>query len=197
VFFENHDTQRFNEIFPSLSDYKLVLTLISTCRGIPQIYYGSEIGMAGKKEVGDADIRQDFPGGWPADNVTAFVAEDNKETTGFDRKVAGRTAEQEAYHAFTKKLLNWRKNNAVIHTGKMIHFIPENNVYVYFRILDNKAVMVIINNSALEQNMNPSRFSEGFLGLTSGTDILSSETFDLNASNWTLKAKTSYVIELR
>ena len=197
VFFENHDTQRFNEICPSLDDYKLALTLISTCRGIPQIYYGSEIGMAGKKEVGDADIRQDFPGGWPGDGVNAFVPEDNKETTGFDQKAAGRTAEQEAYHAFTKKLLNWRKDNAVIHSGKMIHFIPENNVYVYFRVLENKVVMVILNNSATQQSINPSRFNEGFLGHTSGTDILSNETFDLNASNWPMKAKTSYIIELR
>jgi glycosidase len=197
VFFENHDTQRFNEICPSLNDYKLALTLISTCRGIPQIYYGSEIGMAGKKEVGDADIRQDFPGGWPGDGINAFVAEDNKETTGFDRKVAGRTAEQEAYHAFTKKLLNWRKNSPVIHAGKMLHFIPENNVYVYFRILDKKVVMVLLNNSTTEQIINLSRYSEGFLGHAKGTDILSDQSFDLNASNWTLKAKTSYIIELR
>lgn len=197
VFFENHDTQRFNEIYPSSNDYKLALTLISTCRGIPQIYYGSEIGMAGKKEVGDADIRQDFPGGWPGDSRNAFVAEDNKETTGFDQKVAGRTAEQEVYHAFTKKLLNWRKNNPVIHSGKMIHFIPENNVYVYFRILENKVVMVLLNNSTTTQSIDPSRYREGFLGHTKGTDILSDQTFDLNASTWTLNAKTSYIIELR
>jgi glycosidase len=197
VFFENHDTQRFNEIYPSSNDYKLALTLISTCRGIPQIYYGSEIGMAGKKEVGDADIRQDFPGGWPGDSRNAFVAEDNKETTGFDQKVAGRTAEQEVYHAFTKKLLNWRKNNPVIHSGKMIHFIPENNVYVYFRILENKVVMVLLNNSTTTQSIDLSRYSEGFLGHTKGTDILSDQTFDLNASTWTLNAKTSYIIELR
>jgi hypothetical protein len=79
----------------------------------------------------------------------------------------------------------------------MLHFIPENNVYVYFRILDNKVVMVLLNNSTTEQIINPSRYSEGFLGHAKGTDILSDQSFDLNASNWTLKAKTSYIIELR
>jgi len=197
VFFENHDTQRFNEVYPSLDDYKLALTLIATTRGIPQIYYGSEIGMAGKKEVGDADIRQDFPGGWQGDAVNAFKAEDNKETSGFERNVPGRNPQQEAYHAFTTKVLNWRKNNKVIHQGKLIHFIPENNVYVYFRILDNTVVMVILNNSTAEQTIKPERYKECFDGHTSGTDILSNQTFDLNTTNWTLKPKTSYIIELR
>ncbi len=197
VFFENHDTQRFNEICPSLDDYKLALTLISTCRGIPQIYYGSEIGMAGKKEVGDADIRQDFPGGWPSDALNAFQAEDSKETTGFQHNVPGRNPQQEAYHAFTKKVLNYRKNNAVLHSGKMIHFIPENNVYVYFRILEHKVVMVILNNSNIAQSINPSRFNEAYSGLSTGTDVLSEQTFELNANSWNLTPKTSYIIELR
>ena len=93
--------------------------------------------------------------------------------------------------------MNWRKDNEVIHKGKLIHFIPENNVYVYFRILDNKVVMVILNNSVAEQNINPERYKEGFHGKTIGTDILSNQTFDVNTSTWTLKPKTSYIIELR
>ena len=73
VFFENHDTERFNEIFNGDSRYyKMALTLISTVRGIPQIYYGSEIGMRGEKSKGDADIRRDFPGGWKGDPQNAF-----------------------------------------------------------------------------------------------------------------------------
>ena len=64
VFAENHDTNRFNQIFPKVEDYKLAMSLIITVRGIPQLYYGSEIGMAGDKgKGGDGEIRQDFPGG--------------------------------------------------------------------------------------------------------------------------------------
>ncbi len=107
VFFENHDTERWNEIFNADPNvYKMGLTLISTVRGIPQIYYGSEVGMRGNKEKGgDADIRRDFPGGWKSDKQNAF-------------NPATQTTEQKEFYQFTQKLLNWRKGKDVIHTGK-------------------------------------------------------------------------------
>jgi glycosidase len=44
VFAENHDTNRLNEVYKNdFNKYKLAMTLIATIRGIPQIYYGSEI----------------------------------------------------------------------------------------------------------------------------------------------------------
>ena len=52
--------------------------------------------------------------------------------------------------SFTKKLLNWRKEKDVIHTGKLKQFIPENNLYVYFRYNDKESVMVVLNNSDKE-----------------------------------------------
>lgn len=68
VFASNHDTQRLYTIFDGdVNKYKLAMTLIATIRGIPQIYYGDEIGMQGNKTLGDGDIRRDFPGGWPSD----------------------------------------------------------------------------------------------------------------------------------
>lgn len=74
VFFENHDTERWNEMFNSDPRYyQMGLALISTVRGTPQIYYGSEIGMRGSKsQGGDGDIRRDFPGGWKGDAQNAF-----------------------------------------------------------------------------------------------------------------------------
>src|SRR5699024_1404354 len=103
VFMENHDTNRFNEIYDQNFDaYRLGLSLILTTRGIPQLYYGSEIGMRGKKSNGDGDIRRDFPGGWPDDKHNAFTE-------------SGRTALQNKFFNFTKKLLNWRQSAEVIH----------------------------------------------------------------------------------
>src|SRR6187402_336855 len=97
VMLENHDTQRFNEIYPDFRKYQMGLVLIATVRGIPEIYSGSEIGMKGDKiKKGDADIRQDFPGGWNGDANNAFTK-------------SGRTAEQQQYFDFSSKLLNWRK----------------------------------------------------------------------------------------
>lgn len=158
VFMENHDTKRFNEYCPSLADYKMALTLIATTRGIPQIYYGSEIGMKGSKEKGDADIRQDFPGGWKTeDKHSAFYS---NEEANKNLGIPGRTETEEEYFQFTKTLLNWRKNQPVIHTGKFKQFVPENNVYVYFRYDEQETIMVILNNSNKEESINLTRFKE-------------------------------------
>ncbi|MBN9312989.1 MAG: alpha-amlyase [Chryseobacterium sp. 39-10] len=182
VFAENHDTSRFNHIFPKVEDYKLAMSLILTVRGIPQLYYGSEIGMAGDKGKGDGDIRRDFPGGWIGDSQNAFAA-------------SGRTKEQNEYFDFTKKLLNWRKTNEAIHNGKTLHYIPNNNVYVYFRYTDNKRVMVVINNNKENQSLDLKRFSEGIKNFKKGKDIISDRNFDLK-TNLSVPAKSSLVLEL-
>ncbi|EAZ96548.1 alpha-amylase (neopullulanase) SusA [Flavobacteria bacterium BAL38] len=184
IFLENHDTGRFNEIYKNdFKKYQLGMTLLATMRGIPQLYYGSEIGMAGDKGKGDAAIRQDFPGGWKGDTNNAFTN-------------AGRTAEQAKYFDFSKKVLNWRKNKEVIHTGKLTHYIPENNVYVYFRHNDSETVMVIINNSKDNQKVNLSRFEENVKNFTSGKDILSNQNFDLK-QELSIEGKTSLILELK
>lgn len=90
VFAGNHDTGRINEVYDNdLNKYKLALTLVLTTRGIPQLYYGDEIGMRGEKSKGDGDIRRDFPGGWEGDPNNAFTQ-------------TGRNEMQAGYHDFTK-----------------------------------------------------------------------------------------------
>ena len=184
IFLENHDTGRFNQIYKNdFKKYQLGMTILATMRGIPQIYYGSEIGMAGDKGKGDADIRQDFPGGWKGDTNNAFTN-------------VGRTAVQKQYFDFSKKILNWRKNKEVIHTGKLRHYIPENNVYVYFRYNDAESVMVIVNNSKDNQKINLSRFEENLKKYTSGNDILSNQNFDLK-QELSIEGKSSLILELK
>lgn len=182
VFAENHDTQRLNHLYPDIADYKLALTLIATVRGIPQIYYGSEIGMQGDKNQGDPDIRRDFPGGWPGDSQNAFTAQ-------------GRTERQNDYFNFTKKLFNWRKNQPVIHTGRTTQYIPQDNVYVYFRHNENASVMVVINNSTTAQTIKLQRFSENLSPYKSATDALSGKTFSL-LQDLQIPAKTPLILEL-
>ena len=182
VFLENHDTRRFNEIYDQdINAYKLGLSLIATTRGIPQLYYGSEIGMRGEKSKGDGDIRRDFPGGWEADEQNAF-------------KTSGRTKQQQAFFDFTKKVLNWRKTSKAIHSGKLTQYIPEDNVYVYFRSLPADTVMVILNNNENEQTLDLSRFAAD-LKTTSGIDIITSQTIALK-DTLTVAAKTPIIIQL-
>jgi len=185
VFAGNHDTNRINEIYKSdIDKYKLTMTLILTIRGMPQLYYGDEIGMLGNKDKhGDGDIRRDFPGGWQGDTQNAFTQE-------------GRTKTEEAYHAFTKKLLTWRKDKKVIHTGKTIQFVPQNNVYVYFRTDVKETVMVVINNNPKTQILDLNRFKEAIKDFTKGNDILSGKEINLT-EKLTIESKKSMVIELK
>ena len=183
VFAENHDTQRINEIYPNIQEYKQLMTVLMTIRGIPQIYYGSEIGMRGKKSEGDGDIRRDFPGGWPGDPQNAFDP-------------SQQTKQQKAYFSFTQKLLQWRKNKTVIHSGKTLHYIPENDVYVYFRYNEEERVMVIINNNKEDQSLRLDRFSEGIQQYTSVYDVLNATSFTLKET-LEVKGQSSLILELR
>ncbi len=183
VFFENHDTQRFNYLVDGdLAKYKLALSFIMTTRGIPQIYYGTEIGMTGNKDKGDGDIRRDFPGGWAGDSINAFTA-------------TGRTELQRKYFDFTSNLLNWRKNKEVIHTGLLTHYVPENDVYVYFRYNDKEKIMVILNNNETDQTLKPERYSESIGNYTKGVDVITGKTYDITASFIVPKA-TALILEL-
>ncbi len=180
----NHDVNRINQEFDGdVEKYKLALTLIMTLRGIPQIYYGDEIGMLGDKGKGDGDIRRDFPGGWEGDAQNAFVS-------------SGRTDLQNAYFDFSKKLLNWRKGSKAIHQGKTLHFAPQDNVYVYFRYLPDETVMIVLNNSTKDQSIDLGRFSEGIKNHSKGMNIINGKEYSLDQP-LKITAKTGWVFELR
>lgn len=184
VFAENHDTNRFNEIYKNdFKKYQMAMALLATIRGIPQLYYGSEIGMAGDKGKGDPDIRHDFPGGWNGDPNNAFTK-------------AGRTEEQQKYFDFTSKLFNWRKTANVVHTGKTTQYLPQENVYVYFRHNEQKTVMVVMNNSIENRTFKTNRFAESIKDFKSGKDILSGQTIDLE-SDISIEPKSVYILELQ
>ena len=183
IFAENHDTGRFNEIYKNdFKKYQMAMALLATVRGIPQLYYGSGIGMAGDKGKGDGDIRHDFPGGWAGDANNAFTK-------------AGRNAQQQQYFDFTSKLFTWRKNKEVIHTGKTTQYLPDNNVYVYFRYNDKETVMVAINNSAEAKTFKTARFAESIKTHKSGKDVLTGKTVDVS-TEVTIEPKSVLVLEL-
>ena len=184
IFAENHDTQRYNNTLKGdLAKYKMAMSFLMTTRGIPQIYYGTEIGMTGDKNKGDGDIRRDFPGGWAGDSINAFNPQ-------------ARTSLQNSYYDFTAKLLNWRKNKEVIHSGKLIHYVPENDMYVYFRYNDKEKVMVVLNNNESTQTLKTDRFSEMMENYTSGEEVISGKTYtDLKSLD--VPAKSAMIIELK
>lgn len=184
VFVGNHDTGRFNEIYDGdVQKYKLAMALVLTTRGTPQLYYGDEIGMRGEKAVGDGDIRRDFPGGWEGDEQSAFL-----ETE--------RTQQQKEYHDFTKKLLNYRKDHEVLQSGELLQYVPDNNVYVYFRYNNDARVMVLLNNKPEAQTIKLARYSEGLNGATSAVDVMTGEQVQLR-EELEVPAKSPLILDLK
>lgn len=183
IFGENHDSRRLNHNYNNdIRKYKLVMCMLATLRGIPQLYYGSEIGMTGDQSLGDADIRRDFPGGWATDKNNAFNPESRSEC-------------QKTYFDFTSKLFQWRKTNDAIHFGKTTHYIPQNNVYVYFRYNSQKSVMVIINNHPEKQEFGTARFKENIENYTKGKEIITQITYNLSQPI-TIEGKSALILEL-
>jgi len=171
IFPDNHDLNRFyTSLNHNLNKFKVGLAFIMTTRGIPQIYYGTEILMDGNEHEGHGFIRQDFPGGWEGDKMDAF-------------KQMNLSPDRIEAYKFTKKLLNWRKTASVVHNGKLKHFIPENGSYVYFRYTEKETIMVIINKNS-SQNLDLNRYSENMKGFTKAKDIITDEEFSGLNSIW-------------
>jgi neopullulanase len=183
VFGDNHDLNRlFSSLNEDLDRLKLTMTFILTTRGIPSIYYGTEILKTGFEHTSHGDIRTNFPGGWPKDKINAFTSE-------------GRTKDQNEAFEFIRLLLNYRKENPVLQTGKLTHFIPHNNLYVYFRSLNEKRVMIVLNSNEESLKIDVTRFSEMLHEYTLGRDILTGEKIHLS-NDFEIKAKSAMILEL-
>ncbi len=168
VFPDNHDMDRFyTQVNGNLDLFKLGITYFLTTRGIPQLYYGTEVLMSNSNNLNDHGIiRTDLPGGWENDGMSAFTNQ-------------GLTPQQLDAKAFIKKLATWRKNMPVIHNGKLLHFDPQDNVYVYFRYNADQKIMIILNKNQTEQTLNLARFKEIMADAKSSKDVLSDKVYEL------------------
>ena len=184
VFADNHDTERFfTAIHEDYSKYKMAMAYLLTIRGIPQIYYGSDILMTGRKSDGDGMLRKDFPGGWAGDKINAFTGE-------------GLTPQQKEAQQYLKKLITWRKGKEVIHNGKMLHYLPKGGVYAMFRYNEKENIMVIFNNNAEEKSFNFTHYREGLKGATKGSDVVSGKSIE-DLSTLKLPAFSAMIVELK
>lgn len=169
TFLDNHDTSRFaqtDEMAKNLKRYKQAMIFLLTTRGIPQIYYGTEILMTGDKGKGDGDLRKDFPGGWQGDTCNCFVEN-------------GRTEQENGAFEFTRQLLNWRKGNQVIGKGSLKHYSIQNGVYVYQREFNGKSVVVIMNGTDDSKELDLTPYQE-ILPRENAFDVLTGKNVDLS-----------------
>ena len=183
TFLDNHDHNRFlSEIGDDLDKYKMGLTWLLTTRGIPCMYYGTEILMKNFKDPTDAEVRRDFPGGWPGDKEDKFTA-------------AGRTARENEAFDFVKKLATYRRDHKVLHDGKLMQYLPENGLYVYFRYDATGTVMIASNTTDKAATLPTARFAERAAGFTKARNVLTGESLG-SLAILQLPAKTAMVLEL-
>lgn len=183
TFLDNHDEHRFFSVIgEDMNKFKLGVGFLLTTRGVPQIYYGTEILMKNFKNPSDAEVRQDFPGGWSDDAKNKFEA-------------ANRTAQENEAFDFVKKLANYRKNSTALQTGKLTQYMPQNGIYVYLRHTEKESVMVIMSQNEKEQTLDGQRFNESLMGFSKGKNVLN-ETMISNLKKITVPAMSIQVIEL-
>lgn len=167
TFVDNHDVPRFYGVAgKDLRKYKVGYGMLFTLRGIPQVLYGSEVLMA--STGGHGEIREDFWGGWPSDSINLFSAD-------------GRSGQVKEAYDFTAQLAQWRKNNEAITKGTTVQFVPENGVYVYFRVHLKQKVMVVVNTNDSAYKLKMSRFEELYGKFNSKLNVITGETTHYSA----------------
>ena len=185
IFPDNHDMARFyTQVNNDLDLFKMGIVYYSTMRGIPQFYYGTEILMNSNENPGDHGlIRTEFPGGWPDHLKNAFTGD-------------GLSKDEKQTQLFFKELLNWRKNNKVIHNGKLIQFSPkENGVYSFFRVFEGQLVWVIFNRNNSSRIIDTSRFKELISNKEFGYDVLNKKRVSI-INSIEIDKKSALIIEI-
>lgn len=184
TFGDNHDMDRiFTQLGQDAALTKIALAYLLTMRGIPQIYYGTEVLMDNTGYPGDHGvIRTDFPGGWAGDPINAFSGK-------------GLSKEQQDVQLFLKKLLNWRKGSLAVQQGKTLHFGPLAGVYVYFRYTADQKIMVILNKNEQPAKLETGRFAEILSGHKNGVDVLTGTQIPIS-NPLTLAPKSVLILEI-
>ncbi|MBI5858064.1 MAG: cyclomaltodextrinase N-terminal domain-containing protein [Sphingobacteriales bacterium] len=184
IFLDNHDMDRvFSVVDEDWNKMKMGFNWLLTLRGIPQIYYGTEVLMKNKKENTDATVREDFPGGWPDDKP-----KDNRFTK------EGRNDKQDEAFEYISRLANFRRNSSALTSGKTMQYIPKEGLYVYFRY-DAKQIVMVVTNTG-DKNVKPdwNWYRERTAGSSQVRNVITGKIKPLDGLE--IEPKESFVFEL-
>jgi len=184
IFMDNHDMDRiFERLGQNEAKFKMAYGFMMTTRGIPQIYYGTELMMGHEFRGGDDEHRRpNMPGGWPGDERSVFTEE-------------GRTDKENEIFEWTKNLNHWRMNAPAVHEGKLIHFVPRNGIYAYFRLHEDQNVMVIMNQNEEDVTIPRDVLAEILDHFSIGTSVHDGSTIDVS-SDFVAPAMTTSIWDL-
>lgn len=182
IFLDNHDLSRFYSVVgEDTLKYKAALAWLFTCRGIPELYYGDEIGMTGLTSPNDGYVRKDFPGGWASDSLDKFSAK-------------GRTLKEQNTWTYIAKLANFRKNSSALKTGKLMQYAPTRGEYVFFRYDSKQTIMTVMNTAKEKLTIFMSNYAERTNGFIKMKNIITGEILPI--ANFEINPMESGVFEL-
>jgi neopullulanase len=181
IFLDNHDKSRiFSMVNEDIDKHKMAIGWLLTARGIPQMYYGTEVLMKGHSNP-DGLVRSDFPGGWKEDTKSAFNREsmDDAELTVQD---------------WTKRLANYRKSSSAIKTGKLMQYVPDDGLYIYFRYDDKQTVMCVMNTGDKTKYISMDNYPEMTKGPKQLKNIGTGE--NIEGASFSIAPKQMMIIEV-
>jgi glycosidase len=162
IFLDNHDMSRFFSVIgENVKKQKVGIQWLLTERGVPQLYYGTEILMKGFSNP-DGLVRLDFPGGWNGDKKNAFTGE-------------GLTDDEKYIQDLTRQLGIYRKNSSALKTGKLMHYVPDAGLYVYFRYNAEQTIMCVMNTSPDNRTIDFSRYRERTGGFSNAKNVITGD----------------------
>ncbi len=184
VFFDNHDVDRAMLVADgNVEKIKIALNLVLFTRGIPSIFYGTEIGIKGGKKHGE--LRQPFPGGFVGDKRNAFT-------------IKGRTESENDLFSYLHQLLKLRSEYPALSNGKLRHIYPIDNLYVLIKSFENEMAIILINTNEQELLIDASQIKM-FLPEASGLiNLKTKEELDLSTNNqMTINKMTAEIFLIR
>lgn len=178
---DNHDINRFfTQVGEDVSKLKIGMGWLLTGRGIPQLYYGSEVLMKGSTSPRDGHVRLDFPGGWEGDQKNAFTQH-------------GLTSDEKGVQDFVRTLGNFRKQSSALQTGKMMQYAPKEGCYVYFRYDDKQTIMVVMNAGSKSHRIMLSNYEDATKNFKAGKNVVTGEAV---SNAFDVEPKTITILEL-
>ncbi|HEX4850058.1 MAG TPA: cyclomaltodextrinase C-terminal domain-containing protein, partial [Puia sp.] len=179
---DNHDMSRFySQMNEDIAKDKMGIAWLLTWRGIPQIYYGTEVLMKGISNP-DGWVRLDFPGGWKGDTKNAFTK-------------MGMTPAESEVQELVRTLANFRKSSSAIKTGKMMQYVPKNGLYTYARYDQKQTVLCVMNTDTTAKQVDFSKYKEVTKGFSKGRNVVSGQILFL-ANKQEIASTSMWVLEL-
>lgn len=176
IFLDNHDMDRIEDVVKDQDPRrtKLAYTLLATMRGIPQVFAGDEYDMhSSDMSKGHSTLRMPLP------------------------MPEQLTDEQRDMFDYQRRLLQWRKSEPVIHTGRTMHFLSRDNTYAFFRYTDEEAVFVFANASDEARTVPTAHYTEILSKYNLvGTNILTGKSVDLSLTDIEVAPVSALIVKL-